>query len=95
MSNTPDAERMNFVHRKVSVNAILIGWFVTIGVFVWNISSTNSNYLYRLERIENELVEMDERLDISETFRIQINTDIAQIKTDLLWIRKTLENPNR
>ena len=87
-----DAERMNYVQRKVSVTAILIGWFFTIAVFIWNVSSTNTNYLYRIEELEKDIISIDKRLDAGEAFTMQINTDLAQIKTDLIWIRKTLEN---
>ena len=87
-----DAERMNYVQRKVSVTAILIGWFLTIAVFIWNVSSTNTNYLYRIEELEKDIISIDKRLDAGEAFTMQINTDLAQIKTDLIWIRKTLEN---
>lgn len=87
-----DAERMTYVQRKVSVTAILIGWFFTIAVFIWNVSSTNTNYLYRIEELEKDIISIDKRLDAGEAFTMQINTDLAQIKTDLIWIRKTLEN---
>jgi len=92
----PDADRnLNAVHKKFSVTAILMGWFLTIAIFIWNVSSTNTNYIYRLDRIEKEIITIDERLDIGDAFRMQINTDIAQIKTDLLWIRKTLEHTSK
>ena len=45
----------------------------------------------RLNTIERELVNLDERMDAAESFRMEIRSDLAEIKTDLVWIRKELE----
>ena len=74
--------------------AILVTWSITVGGFIWSTATTNAEYNYKIERIEKELIVLDERLDLAETFRMEIRTDLAQIKTDLIWIRKDLErNP--
>mgnify|MGYP001174350528 FL=1 len=71
--------------------AILVGWFLTIGNFVWAAASKDTQYIYRLDTIEEELEDLDSRLDTAEAFRLDIRADLAEIKTDLLWIRKELE----
>ena len=75
----------------VQVAAILIGWALTLAGFIWTSASKDASYSHRLDRIENELINLDERLDVAESFRVEIRTDLAQIKTDLLWIRRELE----
>ena len=75
----------------VQIVAILVGWCLTLGGFIWTTATTNAGYNYKIERIEKELIVLDERLDLAETFRMEIRTDLAQIKTDLIWIRKDLE----
>ena len=81
-----DKAKVQFV-----VSAILVGWFMTIGSFVWTAASKDTQYNYRLSSIEAELEDLDGRLDVAETFRLEIRSDLAEIKTDLLWIRKELE----
>lgn len=74
-----------------AVIAILIGWFFTIVGLVWTASSKDTQYEFRLNTIERELVNLDERMDAAESFRMEIRSDLAEIKTDLVWIRKELE----
>jgi len=71
--------------------SILIGWFTTIVGLVWTASSKDTQYDFRLTTIERELVNLDERMDAAESFRMEIRSDLAEIKTDLVWIRKELE----
>ncbi len=71
-----------------------VAWIVTLGTFVWNVAVKDSNYSLRLEHIEAELTELDARLDLAETFRMDIRADLAEIKTDLLWIRQQLQEIN-
>ena len=71
-----------------------VAWIVTLGTFVWNVAVKDSNYSLRLEHIETELKELDARLDLAETFRMDIRADLAEIKTDLLWIRQQLQEIN-
>jgi len=67
-----------------------VAWAITLAGFVWNTSATNSNYSLRIEHIETELDDLDARLDLAETFRMDIRSSLAEIKTDLLWIRQQL-----
>ena len=77
-----------------SVIGMLVAWVVSFGSLVWNAAVKDANYSSRLERIEKDLVDLDERMDIAESFRMEIRADLAEIKTDLLWIRRNMElNP--
>tara|TARA_Y100000004_G_C8879428_1_gene396940 strand:- start:345 stop:614 length:270 start_codon:yes stop_codon:yes gene_type:complete len=70
---------------------LIVSWALTVGGFIWTTASANAEYSIKINRIEQELLSLDERLDIAESFRMEIKTDLAQIKTDLLWIRRALE----
>ena len=83
------------LQKKFSMTAIIVGWFVTIAAFIYSFASTNANYSHRIESIEAELISLDQRLDTSEAFRIQLASDLAEIKTDLLWIRRSIEEQGR
>jgi len=74
-----------------AIIAIIVGWFSTIIGVVWTASSKDTQYEFRLNTIERELVNLDERMDAAESFRMEIRSDLAEIKTDLVWIRKELE----
>tara|TARA_Y100000114_G_scaffold41046_1_gene36553 strand:+ start:3562 stop:3831 length:270 start_codon:yes stop_codon:yes gene_type:complete len=83
------------LQKKFSMTAIIVGWFVTIAAFIYNFATTNANYAHRIEAIESELLNLDQRLDTSEAFRIQLASDLAEIKTDLLWIRRSIEEQGK
>ena len=83
------------LHKKFSMTAIIVGWFVTIAAFIYNFATTNANYAHRIEAIEAEFLNLDSRLDTSEAFRIQLASDLAEIKTDLLWIRRSIEEQGK
>lgn len=83
------------LQKKFSMTAIIVGWFVTIAAFIYNFATTNANYAHRIEAIEAELLNLDSRLDTSEAFRIQLASDLAEIKTDLLWIRRSIEEQGK
>ena len=83
------------LQKKFSMTAIIVGWFVTIAAFIYSFATTNANYSHRIEAIEAELLSLDSRLDTSEAFRIQLASDLAEIKTDLLWIRRSIEEQGK
>jgi len=83
--------KKNDIRTSFAVVSILIGWFTTIVGLVWTASSKDTQYDFRLTTIERELVNLDERMDAAESFRMEIRSDLAEIKTDLVWIRKELE----
>ena len=76
---------------NISLIAILAGWGLTILAIVWQVAIKDATYTSRLEFIEAELTGVDERLDTAEEFRLNISSDLAEIKTDLMWIRKQLQ----
>ena len=89
MSNNQDMtanKNINF-----SMIAILAGWGLTILAIVWQVAIKDATYTSRLNTIETELTNVDERLDTAEEFRLNISSDLAEIKTDLMWIRKQLQ----
>lgn len=84
-----DGDKQN-MFKKIGITAI-IGWALSFLGLIWSVSSTNTNYSLRLDLIERELQSLDARMDSSEAYRMEISSDLAEIKTDLVWIRKTLE----
>jgi|TARA_B100000073_G_scaffold319664_1_gene298772 hypothetical protein len=89
--NQKTGTRIHDFRNSLTVFAILLGWFFTIVGLVWTVSSKDTQYDFRITTIERELISLDERLDTAENFRMEIRADLAEIKTDLLWIRKELE----
>ena len=71
--------------------ATLIGWGLTIATILWQVAVKDASYSMRLDVIESELQQLDARLDTAEEFRITLAANLAEIKTDLVWIRKELE----
>ena len=74
-----------------SVIGMLVAWVITLGSFVWNAAVKDAGYSTRLDAIEKELSDLDNRLDTAESFRMEIRTDLAEIKIDLIWIRRELQ----
>ena len=84
------------IEKRLKTNAgllaILVGWILTFGGLLWNFSKKEADTQFRLSYLESEVIHLDERLDSSEEFRVSLMADLAEIKTDLLWIRRSLEN---
>jgi hypothetical protein len=74
-----------------SFACVLVGWLLTILAIVWQVAVKDASYSLRIDNIEKQLVSLDERLDTAEEFRLQISGDLAEIKTDLVWIRQQLQ----
>ena len=79
----------------ISVISAIIGFTVTFGSTVWYVAQKDATYDAKIEFIEKNLESLDSRLDTSEAFRATLMTDLAEIKTDLLWIRRALEADDR
>ena len=77
---------------RISVITSVLGWVITFGTAVAYVSNNSATTLARLDFIEKDLLSLDDRLDTSESFRVTIATDLAEIKTDLLWIRRALQD---
>ena len=75
---------------KISVLTAVLGWVITFGSAIAYVSAHDATTLARLEFIEKDIISLDARLDTSESFRVTLATDLAEIKTDLLWIRQAL-----
>ena len=76
---------------KISVLTAVLGWVITFGSAIAYVTAHDATTLARLEFIEKDIISLDDRLDTSESFRVTLATDLAEIKTDLLWIRRTLQ----
>lgn len=73
---------------------MLAAWGLTLATFVWNAAVNQAQTVARLNVIEKNIDDLDSRLDIAESFRMEIRADLAEIKTDLIWIRRQLDNGN-
>ena len=76
---------------KTYTLALLIGWGLTLATVIWQVAVKDASYSLRLASIESELESLDLRLDTAEEFRITLAANLAEIKTDLVWIRKELQ----
>lgn len=71
---------------------MLVGWTLTIMTLIWNVAVKDTNYSTRLDAMESDIQDLDTRLDTAEAFRMEIRSDLAEIKTDLIWIRRQLDH---
>tara|TARA_R100000951_G_scaffold60792_1_gene51061 strand:- start:884 stop:1162 length:279 start_codon:yes stop_codon:yes gene_type:complete len=76
---------------KTYTLALLVGWGLTLATVIWQVAVKDASYSLRLASIESELESLDLRLDTAEEFRITLAANLAEIKTDLVWIRKELQ----
>ena len=73
-----------------SFMASVVGWVLTLSVFIWNFSAKSAAMEYRLETLEDKTSMMEQRMKEADTLRTTIQTQLAEIKTDLIWIRNEL-----
>jgi len=73
-----------------SFMASVVGWALTLSVFIWNFSAKSAAMEYRLETLEEKTLVMEQRMKEADTLRTTIQTQLAEIKTDLIWIRNEL-----
>jgi hypothetical protein len=73
---------------RISVITSVLGWVITFGTAVAYVSNYSATSFARLDFIEKEISSLDARLDASESFRVTI-------ATDLLWIRRALQDTSR
>ena len=71
--------------------AVLTGWIITIGAWIWNTSEVKSNFEYRIKGLEYETKRLEDQMSSLSTSNSLIMTELAEIRTDLIWIRRTLE----
>ena len=77
---------------NIAVTSTFVGWGITIIALVWQVAVKDAQYTLRLSALESEVGELDERLDTADAFRLTLASDLAEIKTDLLWIRQRMSD---
>ena len=77
--------------KPFSTIAIFVGWGVTILAVIWQVAMKDAGYSHRLDDIEEEIVDVSSRLNNTEEFRVMIVEQLAEIKTDVSWIKQRLE----
>ncbi|HCT52386.1 MAG TPA: hypothetical protein DF712_07995 [Balneola sp.] len=71
--------------------AILAGWAVTILTVFWQIAMKDATYASSIEELEKDVDNISMRVNTTEDFRITIVEQLAEIKTDLTWIKDRLD----
>ena len=70
--------------------ATIVGWALTISIFIWNFSANHAEMEYRIQSLEEKNKAMEERMKDADALRTTIQTQLAEIKTDLIWNRNEL-----
>ena len=70
--------------------SVIVAWGITAVALIWQVAVKDSQYALEIENIKSELTTIDKRLNQNEAFKLEISSDLAEIKTDLLWIRQQL-----
>lgn len=77
--------------KPFSTIAIFVGWGATILAVIWQVAMKDAGYSHRLDDVEEEIVDVSNRLNNTEEFRVMIVEQLAEIKTDVSWIKQRLE----
>ena len=70
--------------------ATIVGWGLTLSVFIWNFSAKSAAMEYRISSLEEKNTMLEQRMKDADALRTTIQTQLAEIKTDLIWIRNEL-----
>ena len=70
--------------------ATIVGWALTLSVFIWNFSAKTAAMEYRIQSLEEKNTMLEQRMKDADALRTTIQTQLAEIKTDLIWIRNEL-----
>ena len=70
--------------------ATIVGWALTLSVFIWNFSAKSAAMDYRIQSLEEKNAMLEQRMKDADALRTTIQTQLAEIKTDLIWIRNEL-----
>ncbi len=70
--------------------ATIVGWALTLSVFIWNFSAKSAAMEFRIQSLEEKNTALEERMKDADALRTTIQTQLAEIKTDLIWIRNEL-----
>ena len=66
--------------------ATIVGWALTLSVFIWNFSAKSAAMEYRIQSLEEKNTMLEQRMKDADALRTTIQTQLAEIKTDLIWI---------
>ena len=78
--------------RNFSTIAIIAGWGLTILAVIWQVAMKDATYSIRIDQIEEELETLNTRVRTTDDFRLTISSQLAEIRTDLTWIKQKLNN---
>ena len=70
--------------------ATIVGWALTLSAFIWNFSAKSAAMEYRIQSLEEKNTMLEQRMKDADALRTTIQTQLAEIKTDLIWIRNEL-----
>jgi|TARA_A100001201_G_scaffold127342_1_gene112039 septal ring factor EnvC (AmiA/AmiB activator) len=70
--------------------ATIVGWALTLSVFIWNFSAKSAAMEFRIQSLEEKNTMLEQRMKDADALRTTIQTQLAEIKTDLIWIRNEL-----
>ena len=70
--------------------ATIVGWALTLSVFIWNFSAKSAAMEFRIQSLEEKNGMLEQRMKDADALRTTIQTQLAEIKTDLIWIRNEL-----
>ena len=70
--------------------ATIVGWALTISIFIWNFSANHAEMEYRISSLEEKNSMLEQRMKDADALRTTIQTQLAEIKTDLIRIRNEL-----
>ena len=72
--------------------ATVVGWVLTLSVFIWNFSAKSAAMEYRITSLEEKNAMLEQRMKDADALRTTIQPQLAEIKTDLIWIRNELSS---
>ena len=70
--------------------ATVVGGALTLVIFVWNFSAQSAEFDFRIQNLEEKNEMLEQRMKDADQLRTTIQTQLAEIKTDLIWIRNEL-----
>ena len=72
--------------------ATLVGWALTLLALVWQVAVKDATYSLEIETLKGDIRELEARVGVAEEFRVELQSNLAEIKTDLVWIRQQLQD---
>jgi len=72
--------------------ATLVGWALTLLALVWQVAVKDATYSLEIESLKDDVIALEQRVGVAEEFRVELQSNLAEIKTDLVWIRQQLQD---